>query len=107
MSNGPIFKLFSKELFFLLFKHFYLSAVLVFMKQTHTKTFDGVISKLSKRFESNPYSLSKNELEILKWFSKNQEPLVKLSQDEVTRLARVSLAADFIKSKMRENEKKK
>ena len=77
------------------------------MRQTHTKTFDGVISKLSKRFENNPYSLSKNELEILKWFSKNQEPLVKLSQDEVTRLARVSLAADFIKSKMRENEKKK
>ena len=77
------------------------------MRQTHTKTFDGVISKLSNRFESNPYSLSKNELEILKWFSKNQEPLTKLSQDEVTRLERVSLAADFIKSKMRENEKKK
>ena len=77
------------------------------MRQTHVKTFDGVISKLSKRFESDPYSLSKNELEILKWFSKNQEPLTKLSQDEITKLARVGLAAEFIKSKIRENEEKK
>ena len=76
------------------------------MRQTHVKTFDGVISKLSKRFESDPYSLSKNELEILKWFSKNQEPLTKLSQDEITKLARVGLASEFIKSKIRENEEK-
>jgi len=83
-------------------------AVLIFMKQTHAKTFDGVISKLLKRFESNPYSLSKNEIEILKWFSKNQEPLTKLSQDEITKMARVGLAADFIKAKIREkNEAKK
>ena len=83
-------------------------AVLFFMRQPHAKTFDGVISKLSKRFESDPYSLSKNEVEILKWFSKNQEPLTKLSQDEITRLARVGLAADFIKSKIRKkNEAKK
>ena len=41
------------------------------------------------------------------WFSKNKEPLTKLSQEEITRLARVGLAADFIKAKMRENEKKK
>ena len=78
------------------------------MRQTHVKTFDGVICKLSKRFESDPYSLSKNELEILKWFSKNQEPLTKLSQDEITKLARVGLAADFIKKKIREkNEEEK
>ena len=78
------------------------------MRQTHVKTFDRVISKLSKRFESDPYSLSKNELEILKWFSKNQEPLTKLSQDEITKLARVGLAADFIKKKIREkNEEEK
>jgi hypothetical protein len=77
------------------------------MKQTHIKSFDGVISKLSKRFESDPYGLSKNEIEILKWFSKNQEPLTKLTQQEITRLARVGLAAEFIKSKVRENEKKK
>ena len=84
------------------------SAVLILMRQTHVKTFDGVISKLSKRFESDPYSLSKNEVEILKWFSKNQEPLTKLSQDEITKLARVGLAADFIKKKIREkNEEEK
>ena len=78
------------------------------MKQAHVKTFDGVISKLLKRFESDPYSLSKNEIEILKWFSKNQEPLTKLSQDEITKMARVGLAADFIKAKVREkNEAKK
>ena len=77
------------------------------MKQTHIKSFDGVISKLSKRFESNPYGLSKNEIEILKWFSKNQEPLTKLNRDEITRLALVGLAAKFIKAKVRENEKKK
>ena len=77
------------------------------MEQIRSKTFDGVIGKLSKRFESDPYSLSKNEIEILKWFSKNQEPLTKLNQDDITRLARVSLAAEFIKAKVRENEKKK
>jgi hypothetical protein len=77
------------------------------MEQTRTKTFDGVIGKLSKRFESDPYSLSKNEIEILKWFSKNHEPLTKLSQNDITRLARVGLAAEFIKAKVRENEKKK
>ena len=77
------------------------------MRQASLKSFDGVISRLSKRFESDPYGLSKNEIEILKWFSKNKEPLTKLSQDEITRLARVGLAADFIKAKMRENEKKK
>jgi|TARA_B100001094_G_scaffold306103_1_gene336547 hypothetical protein len=74
------------------------------MRQTHIKTFDGVISKLTKRFESDPYSLSKNEIGILKWFSKNQEPLTKLSQDEITKLARVGLAADFIKAKMRQKK---
>tara|TARA_B100000674_G_C37461202_1_gene742716 strand:- start:286 stop:522 length:237 start_codon:yes stop_codon:yes gene_type:complete len=78
------------------------------MRQTHVKIFDGVISKLSERLENDPYSLSKNELELLKWFSKNQEPLTKLSQDDITRLARVGLAADFIKAKIREkNEEKK
>ena len=77
------------------------------MRQTHVKTFDGVINKLSKRFESDPYSLSKNELEILKWFSKNQEPLTKLSQDEITKLARVGLAADFIKKKIKEKNEEK
>ena len=82
-------------------------AVLICMRQTHLKTFDGVIGKLSKRFESDPYSLSKNEIEILKWFSKNKEPLTKLGQDEITKLARVGLAADFIKAKIKENEKKK
>ena len=71
------------------------------------KTFDGVISKLSKQFESDPYSLSKHEIEILKWFSKNKEPLKKLGHDEITKLARVGLAADFIKAKIKENEKKK
>jgi hypothetical protein len=76
------------------------------MEQTRIKTFDGVIGKLSKRFEGDPYSLSKNEIEILKWFSKNQEPLTKLGQDDITRLARVGLAAEFIKAKVRENEKK-
>ncbi|MFL2765995.1 MAG: hypothetical protein ACJ0DF_07950 [Paracoccaceae bacterium] len=68
------------------------------MEQTRSKTFDGVIGKLSKRFESDPYSLSKNEIEILKWFSKNQEPLTKLSQNDITRLARVSLAAEVYQS---------
>ena len=77
------------------------------MRQINTKSFDGVISKLSKRFESNPYSMSKNEIEILRWFSKNEKPLTKLSQEEITKMARVGLAADFIKAKIRENEKKK
>ena len=50
--------------------------------------------------------LISSEYEI-SWFSKNKEPLTKLGQDEITKLARVGLAADFIKAKIRENEKKK
>ena len=81
-------------------------AVLILMEQTWTKNVAGVIGNLSKRFEGDSYSLSKNEIEILKWFSKNQDPLTNLSQDDITRLARVGLAAEFIKAKVRENEKK-
>ena len=73
------------------------------MRQTNTKTFDGVISKLSKRFESNPYSLSKNELEILKWFSKNQKPLEKLNKEEIFKMK--TNIIDILRSKKFDNDK--
>ena len=76
------------------------------MRQTHLKTFDGVISKLSKQFESDPYSLSKHEIEILKWFSKNQKPLEKLNKEEIFKMIRIDCAANFVKKKINGNGKK-
>ena len=69
-------------------------------------TFDSIISRLLTRFDCNPYSLSKSELEILKWFSKNQKPLEKLNKEEIFKMIRIDFAANFVKKKINENGKK-
>ena len=51
------------------------------MKLFKTDSFDGLIETLLTRFESDPYSLTQSELDILTWFSKNQKPLEKLNKE--------------------------
>ncbi len=77
------------------------------MKTHKSDIFDSMISRLLTRFDSNPYSLSKSELEILKLFSKNQKPLQKLATDEIFRRVRINLATDFVINNVGEDVKKK
>ena len=77
------------------------------MKKNKPSIFNGLISRLLTRFDSNPYSLSKSELEILKLFSKNQKPLQKLATDEIFRRVRINLATDFVINNVGEDVKKK
>ena len=76
------------------------------MRIFRTDSFDGVIQKLLTRFESDPYSLTQSELEILKWFSKNQKPLEKLDKKEIFKMIRIDCATNFVKKKINENGKK-
>ena len=76
------------------------------MRIFRTDSFDGVIQKLLTRFESDPYSLTQSELEILKWFSKNQKPLEKLNKEEIFKMIRIDCATNFVKKKINENGKK-
>ena len=77
------------------------------MKTHKSDIFDSLISRLLTRFDSDPYSLSKSELEILKLFSKNQKPLKKLATDEIFRRVRINLATDFVIDNVGEDVKKK
>ena len=77
------------------------------MKTRKSDIFDSLISRLLTRFDSDPYSLSKSELEILKLFSKNQKPLQKLATDEIFRRVRINLATDFVINNVGEDVKKK
>ena len=77
------------------------------MKTHKSDIFDSLISRLLTRFDSDPYSLSKSELEILKLFSKNQKPLKKLATDEIFRRVRINLATDFVTNNVGEDVKKK
>ena len=70
----------------------------------NTEYFDGIVSKLLKKFESDPYSMSKSELEILKWFSKNEPSLKKRSRDEIINSIKVELATDFVKKRLRNED---
>ena len=77
------------------------------MKTHKSDIFDSLISRLLTRFDSDPYSLSKSELEILKLFSRNQRPLQKLTADEIFRRVRINLATDFVINNVGEDVKKK
>ena len=70
----------------------------------NTEFFDGIVSKLLKKFESDPYSMSKSELEILKWFSKNEPSLKKRTRDEIINSIKVELATDFVKKRLRNED---
>ena len=67
------------------------------MKNDYDICFDGVIGRLSGAFESNPYSLSSSELQILKWFSKNPGYLEKPNKQTIDSLIRTDLVVGFIK----------
>ena len=67
--------------------------------------FDDILEKLVKRFESNPYSLSPSELQMLKWFSHNPGYLGKtVSSPSANSLIRTGMFTAFVKKNLNDDK---
>ena len=74
--------------------------VYYFMKTNIETNFDKILKNLSDRFDSNPYSLSQSEIQMLKWFSQNPGYLGKPKIDKKADLIKTSLFSTFIKKNL-------
>ena len=72
------------------------------MKNTEAN-FENIIKKLSNRFDSNPYSLSRSELQMLKWFSQNPGYLGNKQGEKRHDLIKTSLFTTFIKKNLQDD----
>lgn len=70
------------------------------MKKHFEPSFELIIEKLSKRFDSNPYSLSRSEIQMLKWFSQNPGYLGTKQKDKADDLIKTTLFTAFIKKNL-------
>ena len=66
--------------------------------------FDSILEKLVNRFESNPYSLSPSELQMLKWFSQNPGYLGKSGSPSVSSLVKTGIVTAFVKKKLNDDK---
>ena len=73
------------------------------MKKNIEANFENIIKKLSNRFDSNPYSLSRSELQMLKWFSQNPGYLGKKHGEKRHDLIKTSLFTTFIKKNLQDD----
>ena len=73
------------------------------MKKNIEANFENIIKKLSNRFDSNPYSLSRSELKMLKWFSQNPGYLGKKQGEKRDDLIKTSLFTTFIKKNLQDD----
>jgi len=73
------------------------------MKKNIEANFENIIVKLSNRFDSNPYSLSRSELQMLKWFSQNPGYLGKRQGDHRENLIKTSLFTTFIRKNLQDD----
>ena len=73
------------------------------MKKNTEANFENIIKKLSNRFDSNPYSLSRSELQMLKWFSQNPGYLGNRRGDKRNDLIKTSLFTTFIKKNLQDD----
>ena len=71
------------------------------MKTNIETNFDKILKNLSDRFDSNPYSLSQSEIQMLKWFSQNPGYLNKSRKPKADDLIKTGLVTAFIKKKLR------
>ena len=77
--------------------------VVFFVMKTNIETnFDKILKNLSDRFDSNPYSLSQSEIQMLKWFSQNPGYLSKSVKPKADDLIKTGLVTAFIKKKLRD-----
>jgi hypothetical protein len=68
--------------------------------------FDGFVEKLSIKFDTNPYDLSKSQIDILKWFSENPGYLKNSKSLDVNGLIRTDLVTRFVKRNLKADENK-
>jgi len=73
------------------------------MKKNIEANFENIIEKLSNRFDNNPYSLSRSELQMLKWFSQNPGYLGKTQGEKRDDLIKTSLLTTFIKKNLQDD----
>ena len=73
------------------------------MKRNIEADFENIIKKLSNRFDSNPYSLSRSELQMLNWFSQNPGYLGKKQGEKKDDLIKTSLLTTFIKKNLEDD----
>ena len=66
--------------------------------------FDNILAKLVNRFESNPYSLSPSEIQMLKWFSQNPGYLGKSGSSTIDSVIRTGIVTAFVKKKMNDDK---
>ena len=66
--------------------------------------FDSILEKLVNRFESNPYSLSPSELQMLKWFSQNPGYLGKSGSPSVSSLVKTGMVTAFVRKNLNDDE---
>ena len=76
------------------------------MKDFCDINFDGFVEKLSTKFDTNPYGLSKSQIDILKWFSENPGYLKNSNSLNVNGLIRTDLVTRFIKKNLKADEDK-
>ena len=76
--------------------------VYYFMKTNIETNFDKILKNLSDRFDSNPYSLSQSEIQMLKWFSQNPGYLSKSLKPKADNLIKTGLVTAFIKKNLRD-----
>ena len=76
------------------------------MKEFCDIKFDGFVEKLSEKFDANPYSLSKSQIDILKWFSENPGYLKSKDAMNVDGLIKTNLVTRFVKKNLKADENK-
>jgi len=74
------------------------------MKTGIETNFDSILGKLVTRFESNPYSLSPSEIQMLKWFSQNPGYLGKSGPSTIDGTIRIGMVTAFVKKKMNDDK---
>ena len=76
------------------------------MKEFCDINFDGFVEKLLEKFDTNPYSLSKSQIDILKWFSENPGYLKNNDAMNVDGLIKTNLVTRFVKKNLKADENK-
>ena len=71
------------------------------MKEKFEIKFENILENLVQQFDSNPYSLSQSQLQMLKWFSQNPGYLGKPRTENTDDLVKTGLFTAFIKKNLK------
>ncbi len=70
------------------------------MQENFEIKFENILEKLMQQFDSDPYSLSKSQIQMLKWFSQNPGYLGRPKKQKTDDLIKTSLFTTFIKKSL-------